>query len=415
MPEFDKELKQQVLDRDNWTCQKCGSKENLQVSHIKHRKMGGDSSKNEPDNLITLCYPCHDEFDSEEWHIEKWEPDNKEDGLQIIQAYGEKRDDGTGLTNVVPHDDLYFYQFPTKQVIHEAKKVDKNVKEALEVKKNATKATVAHLQEMKDRTVDGMPLYKGIPKASAADDETYNSFKEYVQSEILPKSTWGSSKTAYNLVSAQRALKPANNDIVGIYLAFERDELEQSVSLGTEIEGKTTNTHAKVDEQIDRDNFIILKVIEPDNWREFHTDEQIVFENGMEAKLHQVGSELNEIDLGNYGDLASIVRNQDLNRKKKKELVEAAKGPQKDFKKQKRDLLTLEDEDATRTVSAKQCTQAQPPPYTEFEHEGKTIKLGDWATWCPKHSMIIETMSSQQSRKICEEKDDEYNCFEPKD
>jgi len=49
-------LCQQVLKRDRWRCQQCGSSENLQVHHIRPRsKLGGD----EDENLITLCSPCH--------------------------------------------------------------------------------------------------------------------------------------------------------------------------------------------------------------------------------------------------------------------------------------------------------------------------------------------------------------------
>jgi 5-methylcytosine-specific restriction endonuclease McrA len=50
-------LKSQVLERDSWRCQECGSLENLQVHHLKFRsRLGGD----EMANLITLCAPCHD-------------------------------------------------------------------------------------------------------------------------------------------------------------------------------------------------------------------------------------------------------------------------------------------------------------------------------------------------------------------
>jgi 5-methylcytosine-specific restriction endonuclease McrA len=51
------ELHRQVLERDGWRCQVCGSMQNLQVHHLKLRsRSGGD----EEQNLITLCAACHE-------------------------------------------------------------------------------------------------------------------------------------------------------------------------------------------------------------------------------------------------------------------------------------------------------------------------------------------------------------------
>jgi 5-methylcytosine-specific restriction endonuclease McrA len=50
------ELHRQVLERDGWRCQFCGSLQNLQVHHLKLRSQsGGDDEQ----NLITLCAACH--------------------------------------------------------------------------------------------------------------------------------------------------------------------------------------------------------------------------------------------------------------------------------------------------------------------------------------------------------------------
>ena len=52
-----RDLCKQVLARDNWHCQICGSAENLQVHHIRSRsKLGHDSFE----NLITVCAVCHE-------------------------------------------------------------------------------------------------------------------------------------------------------------------------------------------------------------------------------------------------------------------------------------------------------------------------------------------------------------------
>jgi 5-methylcytosine-specific restriction endonuclease McrA len=51
-----RELHRQVLERDGWRCQICGSMQNLQAHHLKFRSQsGGDVEQ----NLITLCTECH--------------------------------------------------------------------------------------------------------------------------------------------------------------------------------------------------------------------------------------------------------------------------------------------------------------------------------------------------------------------
>jgi 5-methylcytosine-specific restriction endonuclease McrA len=50
------QLCQEVLQRDNWRCQACGTTLNLQVHHQQHRSQSGDDSEQ---NLITLCAACH--------------------------------------------------------------------------------------------------------------------------------------------------------------------------------------------------------------------------------------------------------------------------------------------------------------------------------------------------------------------
>jgi len=57
--EFDNKLKDQIRERDNYTCQKCNRpqsdfKETLTVHHIDYNKKNSD-----PVNLITLCISCN--------------------------------------------------------------------------------------------------------------------------------------------------------------------------------------------------------------------------------------------------------------------------------------------------------------------------------------------------------------------
>jgi 5-methylcytosine-specific restriction endonuclease McrA len=49
-------LRQQVLSRDNWHCQSCGSMLSLEVHHKEFRSHSGNDSEL---NLITLCTACH--------------------------------------------------------------------------------------------------------------------------------------------------------------------------------------------------------------------------------------------------------------------------------------------------------------------------------------------------------------------
>jgi 5-methylcytosine-specific restriction endonuclease McrA len=55
-PELHEELRNQVLRRDGWRCQACGTMSNLEVHHKEFRSQAGDDSE---ENLITLCTACH--------------------------------------------------------------------------------------------------------------------------------------------------------------------------------------------------------------------------------------------------------------------------------------------------------------------------------------------------------------------
>lgn len=54
----------EILNRDEFTCQKCGDKEN--TLHVHHRwyKFGKEPWEYPDEILITLCHNCHEE---EEW------------------------------------------------------------------------------------------------------------------------------------------------------------------------------------------------------------------------------------------------------------------------------------------------------------------------------------------------------------
>jgi len=54
-------LRQDVLRRDGWRCQSCGTMSNLEVHHKQFRSHSGHDSE---ENLITLCICCHGEMHS---------------------------------------------------------------------------------------------------------------------------------------------------------------------------------------------------------------------------------------------------------------------------------------------------------------------------------------------------------------
>jgi len=51
-------LRNQVLQRDGWRFQLCGTAHSLEVYNIKSRSLGDDT----PQNLITFCTKCHANF-----------------------------------------------------------------------------------------------------------------------------------------------------------------------------------------------------------------------------------------------------------------------------------------------------------------------------------------------------------------
>ena len=51
-------LRRQVLRRDGWRCQACGTTSNLEVHHQQFRSHSGADSEL---NLITLCAGCHNQ------------------------------------------------------------------------------------------------------------------------------------------------------------------------------------------------------------------------------------------------------------------------------------------------------------------------------------------------------------------
>lgn len=60
-------LKLLVLKRDGFKCKKCGRRDTLHVHHVEFRSQGGADSM---DNLVTLCFQCHEKVHTREVRYE---------------------------------------------------------------------------------------------------------------------------------------------------------------------------------------------------------------------------------------------------------------------------------------------------------------------------------------------------------
>lgn len=109
-------VRKYVWERDGGECQLFHSRpttEGLEIAHIKHQGMGGDSPEsevNQPDNLILVCHECHDKLHGPgvPYQIVRWDPGDPTGGLEVLDREGRK----------VPHEKLWFYH---KQKAKEAK------------------------------------------------------------------------------------------------------------------------------------------------------------------------------------------------------------------------------------------------------------------------------------------------------
>jgi len=112
MPGFSEAQKREIFERDGWKCCFCGrGKPNgvdIIAHHIERRGMGSKPSANRVENGITLCLDCHRKLHPDKgiaWEIVRWNPSDKENGLEVIDSEGRR----------IPHEKLYFYWLKENQ------------------------------------------------------------------------------------------------------------------------------------------------------------------------------------------------------------------------------------------------------------------------------------------------------------
>ena len=103
----DQTLRRKTFERDNFTCKKCGLRDEnmikIEAHHIKPLFYGG---KNDINNMITLCFDCH-----------HFTPNSKEE----FEEYIKEEMDGTSTTllkawNKVRKEHPELFEEPNKEI-----------------------------------------------------------------------------------------------------------------------------------------------------------------------------------------------------------------------------------------------------------------------------------------------------------
>jgi len=325
---FSKELKRQVVLRDQRVCQICGAEleaVGLDVHHVNPRQMGGSPSKNHPGNLITVCRTCHNKIEAGKLKITRWAPSDKDNGLCVQ----ENRD---GEYVDVPKEKLYFYQLPQQALVDEAHYLHK---EAIQYIKQAFERAGQSIEifvEIKQRK-----LYKHIPDENG---NFYQSFRQYYNKEVVEK-------------FADLPKGPLSLDSINSY-----------VSSLTAIKG-------------------------------------YVPESEERAKIPR----------GSMGDLASILRDDNIPEEEKQNVVELSKRlddekseqetlKQSELRKLKRDLK-VQYGSAQRVKICDDCMVPETIRDTKFRQKNRTYKIGNRGLhWCPVSEAFLEGQNAFSKEKI---------------
>jgi hypothetical protein len=129
---FPQKTKQEVLERDNFTCQKCGYKGDEKELEIHHVKLKVNEGEEKSENLITLCNICHHYAPENENDFKKY-IEEKIDG-NILETFRKSQKSISNVTkkgmdkrfeegNLVTRPPLGYKVIDKKLVIDEDKKL----------------------------------------------------------------------------------------------------------------------------------------------------------------------------------------------------------------------------------------------------------------------------------------------------
>lgn len=107
----DKAFSLYIRTRDNWTCQRCGTKYEpptsaLHCSHFMGR--GKESTRFEPKNADALCYGCHQYFTSHPAEHYQWQVKRKGEDVveQLIAQSNSYKKKNRGLEKIIWTEEL---------------------------------------------------------------------------------------------------------------------------------------------------------------------------------------------------------------------------------------------------------------------------------------------------------------------
>jgi len=112
MAKRDPDFRKDVLALDGYRCVLCGFNgedeeytEFLHADHVIPRGSGGDPTKDDRKNGMTLCSKCHQSKTDEVIQIQHWDRNDKENGLRV---------------NMISRDNLWFYIKHDKELLQQS-------------------------------------------------------------------------------------------------------------------------------------------------------------------------------------------------------------------------------------------------------------------------------------------------------
>ena len=125
MAKRDPNFRKDVIELDNYECQICGlsgleeeRRGMIEADHVDERGMGGDPTKDDRDNGMTLCTTCHRLKHAGTYKIDHWNRDDKANGLTVLKEIAPL--DGFRRFENMDKDDLWFYRRQDKALLEDS-------------------------------------------------------------------------------------------------------------------------------------------------------------------------------------------------------------------------------------------------------------------------------------------------------